>query len=176
MVNQLPKYSILVAEDDEFYIQMLKHMLVESGYDVRMVINGQQAIESAKASPPDLILLDVHMQVMDGYEACKNLKLNEELASIPVIFISGLSEPYNKVRGFELGAVDYINKPFSLQEVKIRVKTHLDLSNKLKELEEMNAAMIDREMRVIELKEEVNQLANELGHKLPYPAVWNKKE
>jgi len=175
-IDEEPRCSILVADDDPYSLKLLANMLEENGYDVRVVSNGQQVIDSAEELPPDMFMLDVHMQVMDGYETCKKLKLNEKLATIPVIFISGLSEPFNKIRGFELGAVDYINKPFSLDEVRSRVKTHLDLANKLRELEEMNAAMINREMRVIELKEEVNQLAKELGREQPYPAVWQSEK
>ena len=172
----VPKKTILIADDDELYLTMLGHMLEECCYEVRMANNGKQAIEIAEKSPPDLFLLDVHMPGMDGYELCRKLKSSDRLEDIPVIFISGLSEAYNKLKGFEAGAVDYINKPFSLEEVESRVRTHMELSSKIKELERMNTAMINREMRVIELKEEVNQLAEELGRKPPYSVVWETEE
>ena len=174
MVQELPKYSIIIADDDEDILNVLSLMLKEADYDVRTVTNGQQAIDLAKEMTPDLFMLDVHMQGMDGYQACELIKADESLSSIPVVFISGLTDPFNKIKGYQLGAVDYINKPFSLPEVLRRVKTHLDLGNKVRELEEMNAAMINREMRVIELKEEVNQLSLELGRDAPYPVVWDK--
>ncbi|MCW8854114.1 MAG: response regulator [Gammaproteobacteria bacterium] len=175
MVEELPKHSIIVADDDQDILSVLSLMLKEADYDVRTVTNGQQAIDSAKENTPDLFLLDVHMQGMDGYQACEAIKADESLASIPVMFISGLTDPFNKIKGYQLGAVDYINKPFSLPEVLRRVKTHLDLGNKVRELEMMNAAMISREMRVIELKEEVNQLSLELGRDAPYPVVWEEQ-
>lgn len=175
MINDTSECSIIVADDDPDNLIILSEMLEQDGYVVRAYNNGLQVIESAEKMPPDMFLLDVHMGVLDGYETCLELKRNKNLKDIPIIFISGLSESYNKVRGFELGAVDYINKPFSLAEVKSRVKTHITLGVMIKELREMNAGMINREVRVIELKEEVNKLSKELGRKPPYDAVWEDK-
>ena len=176
MFDQKSKYSIILADDDPEIIKVLSIMLEGAGYDVRTVVDGQQAIDAAKQVAPDLFLLDVHMHGLDGYETCEIIKRDDKLAKIPVIFISGLSDPFNKIKGYELGAVDYINKPFSLPEVEQRIKTHLKLGNQFRELEAMNAAMVDREMRVIELKEEVNKLSKELGRNPPYPVVWEAKK
>jgi len=170
------EFSILVADDDLQSLKMISEMLENNGCAVCAVSNSLDVISSAEKLPPDLFLLDVNMEGMDGYEICEKLKKNEKLANIPVVFLSGLSAPFNKIRGFEVGAVDYINKPLSMQEVMMRIKTHLDLSSKIKDLEEMNTAMMGREMRVIELKEEVNELAQELGREHPYPAIWDIKE
>jgi DNA-binding response OmpR family regulator len=169
------QHSILVADDDLLSLEMMSEMLETNGYAVCAVSSSQNVLSSAEKFSPDLFLLDVNMDGIDGYEICERLKQNEKFSNIPVVFLSGLSDSFNKIRGFEVGAVDYINKPLSMQEVMMRIKTHLDLSAKIKDLEEMNAAMMGREMRVIDLKEEVNELSEELGRKHPYPAIWDIK-
>ncbi|MCK5122482.1 MAG: response regulator, partial [Methylococcales bacterium] len=113
--------TILIADDNPDNLKVLGSMLEQYGYDIRVATNGNQAYSSIKALPPDLVLLDIHMPGLDGYELCEKLKQDVALADIPVIFISALSETYNKVKGFELGAVDFIVKPFELEEVKVRV-------------------------------------------------------
>ena len=167
--------SILVADDDLLSLNVMSEMLESNGYAVCAVSSSQNVLSSAEEFAPDLFLLDVNMDGIDGYEICEKIKQNDRFSNIPVVFLSGLSDSFNKIRGFEVGAVDYIIKPLSLQEVMMRIKTHLDLSAKIKDLEEMNTAMMGREMRVIELKEEVNKLSDELGRKHPYPAIWDIK-
>ena len=167
------EFTILVADDDLQSLNMMSEMLENTGYAVCAVSSSQNVLSSAEEIIPDLFLLDVNMDGMDGYEVCEKIKQNNKLSDIPVVFLSGLSDSFNKIKGFEVGAVDYMNKPLSMQEVMMRIKTHLDLSARIKDLEEMNAAMVGREMRVIELKEEVNALSEELGRKHPYPAIWD---
>jgi len=171
--DEASQLSILVADDDLLSLHVVSEMLESNGYAVCAVSSSQNVLSSAEEFTPDLFLLDVNMDGIDGYKICEKIKQNDKFSNIPVVFLSGLSDSFNKIRGFEVGAVDYINKPLSMQEVMMRIKTHLDLSARIKDLEEMNAAMMGREMRVIELKEEVNELSEELGRKHPYPAIWD---
>lgn len=167
------KQSILIADDNQDNLKVLGSMLEQNGYDVRVATNGEQVLASAEELAPDLFLLDIHMPKLDGYETCEKLKCNKTLAKIPVIFISALTEKFNKLKGFEMGAVDYIVKPFELEEVKVRIETHLRLCQQIKELEILNESMINREMRIVELKQEVNSLAKQLGQEAPYPEDWS---
>ena len=110
-------------------------MLSEHGYDVRGVPNGPLALEVVTLDPPDLILLDINMPGLNGYEVCQQLKAAPQTADIPVIFISALDEILDKVRAFGVGGIDYITKPFQLEEILVRVRTHLTLRNLQKELQ-----------------------------------------
>ena len=131
-----PVSSILVVDDTPANLRLLTGMLKKLGYKVRSVSDGEFALQTAKHDPPDLILLDVLMPDMNGYEVCERLKADEELAQIPVIFISALNETMDKVKAFDVGGVDYITKPFQLREVQARVATHLELHRQKRLLEE----------------------------------------
>lgn len=119
--------SILIVDDTAANLQMLSDMLRERGYRVRPVSCGKLALQAAIASPPDLVLLDINMPELDGYEVCERLKAQERLKDIPVIFISALAETMDKVKAFSVGGVDYLTKPFQIEEVEARVSTHLRL-------------------------------------------------
>jgi len=127
--------SILVVDDTVANLALLTRMLKDCGFNVRPVPNGRLALQAAKSEKPDLILLDITMPEMDGYEVCRQLKLDQDLQNIPVLFISALSQTIEKVRAFELGGVDYITKPFQFEEVKARVLTHLKLHHLQEQLE-----------------------------------------
>jgi len=127
-------FTILIADDNPDNLKVLTNMLEARGFDVRVAMDGVQALSSIRTSPPDLVMLDIHMPEMDGYQVCKALKEDPELENIPVIFVSALSEPFNKILGFQQGAVDYIEKPFQLEEVEARVSTHLKLQHYQKQL------------------------------------------
>src|SRR5688572_13648739 len=111
-------------------------MLKDRGYKVRPVPSGKLALLAAGRDPPDLILLDINMPEMNGYETCERLKADERLKGIPVIFISALTEPLDKVKAFAIGGVDYLTKPFQMEELHARVQTHLKLRRLQIELEE----------------------------------------
>jgi signal transduction histidine kinase len=111
-------------------------MLKARGYKVRPVASGKFALQSARHDPPDLILLDILMPEMNGYEVCERLKADEQLAEIPVIFISALDETLDKVKAFQVGGVDYVTKPFQFEEVEARVATHLELRRQKHLIEE----------------------------------------
>jgi DNA-binding NtrC family response regulator len=127
---------ILIVDDQPENLRLLSGILSRPGYDVRPATDGEIAITFARATPPDLILLDVRMTGLDGYTVCERLKADERTRDIPVLFISALDEPGDKVRGFAVGAVDYITKPFEAEEVLARVQTHLALKQLRTRLEE----------------------------------------
>jgi two-component system sensor histidine kinase/response regulator len=142
-----PLGHILVVDDTPKNIQVLGSMLREAGYAINVATNGEQALQSLERVLPDLILLDVIMPVMDGFETCRRLKADPSYSSIPVIFLTAKVESDDVVQGFELGAVDYIAKPFNSTELLKRVDTHLTLSRLRKDLErkvsELTRAMSD---------------------------------
>ncbi|MGF1536083.1 MAG: adenylate/guanylate cyclase domain-containing protein [Elainellaceae cyanobacterium] len=122
-----PSGTILIVDDVPDNIQVLARILESEGYRVRKAVSGQLAIQTAFLSPPDLVLLDISMPVMDGYMVCQQLKENPKTRPIPVIFLSALGEISNKIKAFELGGVDYITKPFHADEVLARVGTQIKL-------------------------------------------------
>jgi signal transduction histidine kinase len=127
---------ILVVDDTPANLEVICETLSDAGYFVATAINGERALKRVQAYPPDLILLDVQMPGIDGFETCKRLKAEPKTASIPIIFMTALSDAQSKEKGFVLGAVDYITKPFQEQEVLARVKTHLQLRQLTKNLEQ----------------------------------------
>lgn len=129
------KIDILIVDDTPDNLRVLSAILLEQGYDVRKAINGEMALRSAQLDPPDLILLDIRMPDLDGYQVCTQLKAMESLRDIPVIFLSALDDVFNKIKAFEVGGVDYITKPFQVEEVVVRVKTHLTLRRLTQNLE-----------------------------------------
>lgn len=128
--------SILVVDDTPANLQVLAGMLKDRGYKVRPVPSGKLALLAAQRDPPDLILLDINMPEMNGYEVCEQLKADDTLKGIPVIFISALTEQLDKVKAFAIGGVDYLTKPFQMEELNARVETHLKLRRLQIELEE----------------------------------------
>lgn len=134
--------NILVVDDTLANLNLLAKMLKECGYQARPVPNGRLALMAARSDPPDLILLDITMPEMDGYEVCRRLKADPNLRDIPVIFISALSDVEEKVKAFRVGGLDYITKPFQFEEVKARIDTHLKLSILQHELQNQVQAQV----------------------------------
>jgi serine phosphatase RsbU (regulator of sigma subunit) len=128
--------SILAVDDTPANLQVLAGMLKDRGYKVRPVPSGKLALLAAQRDPPDLILLDINMPEMNGYEVCEHLKADDKLKGIPVIFISALTEQLDKVKAFAIGGVDYLTKPFQMEELHARVETHLKLRRLQLDLEE----------------------------------------
>jgi DNA-binding response OmpR family regulator len=131
--------SILVVDDTPANLQLLAGILEDRGYKVRPVPSGKLALLAARRDPPDLILLDINMPEMSGYEVCEHLEADFALMAIPVIFISALDEYMDKVKAFAVGGEDYIIKPFQMEELHARVATHLKHRRLLVELEEYKA-------------------------------------
>ncbi|MCX5660409.1 MAG: response regulator [Planctomycetota bacterium] len=131
-------------DDNPVNLQVLVGMLKDRGYKVRPVPGGKMALLAARRDPPDLILLDINMPEMNGYEVCEHLKADDRLKDIPVIFITGLTELPDKVKAFAVGGVDYITKPFQMEELHARVETHLTLRRMRGDLEEANSRLEQR--------------------------------
>ena len=128
------KDLVLVVDDNPQNLQVLGPMLENKGYDVAFATSGEQALEFIDSETPDLVLLDIMMPGMDGYQVCKRLKKEKTTASIPVIFLTAKSDADDIVQGFEAGGVDYVTKPFNSAELLARVKTHLELKNAREEI------------------------------------------
>ncbi len=135
--------SILVVDDVAANLQVLAGMLKERGHKIRPVPSGKLALLAAQRDPPDLILLDISMPDMNGFEVCEHLKADDRLMGIPVIFISGLTEQIDKVKAFAVGGVDYLTKPFQMEELHARIETHLKLRRLQVELETANSRLTD---------------------------------
>ncbi len=138
-----PVPSILVVDDTTANLRLLSELLQKQGYNARPVPNGALALKAAQHDPPDLVLLDINMPGINGYEVCQQLKADEKLKGIPVLFISALEDTMDKVRAFEVGGVDYITKPFQFEEVRARVETHLHLRQLQVHLEHLVAEKVE---------------------------------
>ncbi|HAG83773.1 MAG TPA: hypothetical protein DCL61_22150, partial [Cyanobacteria bacterium UBA12227] len=133
--------KILVVDDNPNNLRFLSNTLTNRGYKVQRAISGQLALNAATASPPDLILLDIMMPGIDGYEVCKRLKETDKTKEIPVIFLSALTEAPDKVKAFRLGGVDYITKPFQIEELVARIENQLTIQKLQKQLKEQNTLL-----------------------------------
>jgi two-component system sensor histidine kinase/response regulator len=150
----LAQSDIMIVDDTPTNLKLLEVMLLEQGHEVRSFPLGRLALAAAARNPPDLVLLDVNMPEMNGYEVCERLKANDELSGIPVLFLSALSETESKVKAFQAGGVDYISKPFQMEEVNARVETHLKLHRLQRELKRHNQLLEEAvTARTRELKE-----------------------
>ncbi len=186
MIKKRDQYDILIVDDKQESLELLNSILEEQGYRVRMASNGRLALKSVAARLPDLILLDVKMPEMDGYEVCRRLKSGEESRNVPVIFISAYGETGKKVKGFKVGGVDFISKPLEREEVLARVENQLRLRFLTENLEqEVNKRtgeliMANQQLRQeiaerqrveeeLSWEGEVNQAVAELSKKLLSP-------
>ncbi|TAN70601.1 MAG: two-component system response regulator [Methylobacter sp.] len=163
MFEALPlEYSadILIVDDTLANLQLLSSLLKEQGYKVRPANSGALALQAVAKKKPDLILLDIKMPEMNGYEVCAALKDNPETENIPVLFISALNDVADKIKAFNVGGLDYINKPFQFEEVKARVATHLQLkayeddmgvriAQGIRKIEDLNKEIIDTQQELI---------------------------
>ncbi|MCO5209688.1 MAG: hybrid sensor histidine kinase/response regulator [Caldilinea sp.] len=153
------KASILVVDDKPANLRLLSQLLSEHSYNVRPVLSGAQAIAAAQALPPDLILLDIKMPEMDGYEVSRRLKDDPRTSLVPILFISALHETEDKVKAFEAGGVDYITKPFHADEVLARVRTQLMLQQLRRDLE---TELAERDNLIRDLQAYAHSVAHDL--------------
>lgn len=171
MAETLPQGDVLIVDDTPANLRLLSQMLVERGHKVRAVLDGAHALQAAQAVPPDLVLLDIRMPEMDGYEVCRRLKADARTQAIPILFISALGETDDKVKAFSLGGVDYITKPFQAAEVLARVETHLALRNLYRQLQAANAALGQRLEELQARNEELDAFAHTVAHDIKGPVT-----
>lgn len=139
-VNQTTA-DILIVDDIPDNIRFLSKLLLEQGFNVRKALNGEMALTAVYTTPPDLILLDVNMPGMSGYDVCKLLKQEDETAAIPIIFLTALDDANDKVKAFQVGAADYITKPFQLEEVVARIQNQLTIKALQAKLQAQNSQL-----------------------------------
>ena len=175
-VESSKKDSILLVDDTASNLEILVNFFSEQGFQVSVAVDGESALEQIRHDLPDLILLDVMMPGIDGFETCRRLKANERTADIPVIFMTALSETMDKVKGFSVGGVDYVTKPIQHEEVLARVHTHLMLRSLQEKLQEANQCL---EQRVAERTAELSSALSEveqLKHRLQAENIYLQEE
>jgi putative two-component system response regulator len=165
---------VLIVDDNATNIDLLVNTL-QAEYRLGVAKNGAKALEYVKKQKPDLVLLDIMMPGMDGFEVCAQLKADPESVTIPIIFITAVTETINKTRGFELGAVDYITKPFHAAEVKSRIRTHLSLEEMRRKLKFQNIYLEEQvALKTAEIRQILNASIRSMAHMLeirdPYTA------
>jgi two-component system, sensor histidine kinase and response regulator len=157
--------KILIVDDTPTNLQLLSEMFKGQGYEIRAALSGRLALQSIQNEPPDLIMLDITMPDISGYDVCSQVKADPALRDIPIIFVSGLQDNNNIVKAFSVGGVDYITKPFQVSEVLARVKTHLELRRQRQELQENN-------IQLKALEELRDNLVHMIIHDMRNP-LWN---
>jgi len=173
--------TVLIVDDDPFGIIQLQTLLKDSGYELVTASDGASAIETVGRQLPDIILLDIVMPKMDGYETCRRLKENGNSEDIPIIFLSGLHSTEEKINAFEAGGVDYITKPFSEKEVLIRLRTHLtlhrlnkrlmhELENRDEELQNTESKVQDANTTLKVLLSAIEEEKRELAERVQFKA------
>lgn len=183
--------SVLIVDDDEYNLIVLGEILKRNGFKISSVTNGVSALKVSEEEKPDLVLLDIMMPGIDGYEVCRRLKDNRNLADIPVIFISSLTDSRDIVKALTCGGVDYITKPFNAEEVIARVQTHLKLHQQSRELLELNTHLKESQEQLSKFaahlliirEEERTILSNEIHDKIGQilialkidMGIWKKK-
>jgi CheY-like chemotaxis protein len=169
-MDNIKKPLILIVDDSKLNILVLRNILMDKGYYINSSNSGEEALHSIKIDPPDLILLDIQMPEISGYEVCKTLKSNTATEEIPIIFLTAASEKEDILKGFELGAVDYITKPFNDAELTARVATHIELVKHRNILEELVAH------RTLELKSINNELKTDIKRRIEVEKSLLKSE
>ncbi len=170
-----PKTDILIVDDTPLNLRLLSTMLSEEGYEVRQAISGKMALTAVQTSPPSLILLDIMMPDIDGYQVCSCLKENPKTADIPIIFLSALDDVLDKVKAFNVGGADYITKPFEFEEILARVKNQLALKEAKQRLSQLNYQLEKRvETRTKQLKI-ANQKLIEMALHDPLTGLPNRR-
>jgi two-component system, sensor histidine kinase and response regulator len=161
-----PKGDILVVDDNADNLRLLSVMLSEQGYKVRKVIKGELTFDIAQLNPPDLILLDIFMPTIDGFEVCRQLKTNPRTQAIPIIFLSASGEPLDKVKAFDVGGEDYITKPFAMSEVVVRIEHQLRLVRLQQQMQAQNQQLQAEVADRLKAEAALQQINNELEERV----------
>lgn len=165
--TQTCRGSILIVDDNPVNLKLLSSMLVKHNFHVKAAINGRRALAQTQFMKPELIMLDISMPDIDGYEVCRQLKANETTRDIPIIFISALDEVIDKVKAFQVGGVDYVTKPFQFEEVLVRIETQLQMSRLQKELISKNEALLRKNEELLQANRRANLIFSALSEMLP---------
>ncbi|MFP5268927.1 hybrid sensor histidine kinase/response regulator [Coleofasciculus sp.] len=165
-IDNLSKTIILIVDDSPNNLEIISETLTSAGFEIAVALDGETALEQIAYDPPTLILLDVMMPGMDGFETCRRLKANPATQEIPIVFMTALTDTIDKVKGLNLGAVDYITKPFQQEEVLARVKVHLKLRTLTKTLEEQNTRLIQEVEQRAKAEAELQTLTQELEQRV----------
>lgn len=165
----LSEKEILIVDDAPDNLRVLSSMLTKQGYSVRKALNGKMALTACATSLPDLILLDIRMPEMDGYEVCDHLKASERTRDVPVIFLSALDGALDKVKAFSAGGADYITKPFQVEEVLARIANQLTVRHLQRQLAEKNARLEELNEELARSNAELEQFAYIASHDLQSP-------
>lgn len=171
-------YDILIVDDMTSNILFLVNIFSPQGYHIRQANNGYQALEQIALKTPDLILLDINMPIMDGYEVCKIIKSNPQTQDIPIIFLSGCDQADDKIKAFNLGGIDYITKPFYPEEVLIRTKNQLIIQQQKKQLIKQNISLqkeIEKRKKAEVALRQANQKLEELATMDDLTKVANRR-
>ncbi len=162
---------LLVVDDAPAHLKLLVRALEESGYVVQTATSGAEALASADRDPPDLVLLDVDMPGIDGFETCRRLKAQERFAATPVIFLSGFAEIEQRLAGFEAGGVDFVSKPFDIPEVRARISTHLELEHLRRNAELQGRELAVNLAKLRELERFRHDLVHMVAHDMRSPLM-----
>jgi signal transduction histidine kinase len=165
MVTSSPQDTLLIIDDMPENVMVLLHFLTNKGFTVLVAQDGEEGIETAEYTTPDLILLDVMMPGIDGFEVCDKLKSSDKLKDIPIIFMTALSDTVDKVKGFSLGAADYITKPIQQEEVLARIRTHIKLRKLQLQLQEQNQYLQEEISFRKQIEEYLQNTANVLAER-----------
>ena len=160
---------ILIVDDTPANLRLLSHVLKKEGYGCLEASDGNEALELAEKHEPDLILLDIMMPDVSGFEVIKRIKSNELLEEIPIIFLSSLTDTDDKVQGFKYGGVDYITKPFQKEETLARIRTHLQIRSLQKQLNERIKILREREIELSRLNKKKDDLVRTVSHDIKNP-------
>lgn len=168
--------DILVVDDKPDNLRLLSIMLAEQGYKVRKAINGLMALTAVETARPDLILLDINMPYMNGYEVCQHLKASEATLDIPIVFLSALDDVFDKVKAFQVGGADYITKPYKVEEVIVRVENQLKIVKLQQELRQQNERLkkANLELQRLANLDGLTQLANRRRFDEYLKAEWER--
>ena len=160
---------ILIVDDTPANLRLLSHVLSKNGYNFLEASNGKEAVQIAKEHEPDLILLDIMMPDMNGYEVIKEIKSDKLIQDVPIIFLSSLTDTDDKVEGFKSGGVDYITKPFQKEETLARINTHLKIRFLQKQLNERIKVLRQREIELSRLNQKKDDLVRMVSHDIKNP-------